>query len=210
MSSEKENKETESKKETKEVKPEKGRKTTKEIPLTLKLALSVVFVAIGVVSSVVLTIPVPPIKAAPLQHTINIIQAIMLGPMWTVINAFIIALLRNMLGLGTFFAFPGSVFGGLVVGILYWHVWKNDWVALTENKGTICIGATVAYLAVASLSGPTKLLGFISAGPPASQMWGISGGLWVLWMSFGVSCIPGSILGFITVKALRRAGLITT
>ncbi len=210
MNSEKENKEAESKKDIKEVKPEKGRKTTKEIPLTLKLALSVVFVAIGVVSSTVLTIPVPPIKAAPLQHTINIIQAIMLGPAWAVLNAFIIGLLRNMLGLGTFFAFPGGMFGGLVVGVLYWYVWKNDWVALAENIGTIFIGGTVAYLAVASLSGPTKLLGFISAGPPASAIWGISGGLWVLWISFAVSCVPGSILGFITLKALRRAGLITT
>jgi energy coupling factor transporter S component ThiW len=170
----------------------------------------VVFVAIGVVSSTVLTIPVPPIKAAPLQHTINIIQAIMLGPAWAVLNAFIIGLLRNMLGLGTFFAFPGGMFGGLVVGVLYWYVWKNDWVALAENIGTIFIGGTVAYLAVASLSGPTKLLGFISAGPPASAIWGISGGLWVLWISFAVSCVPGSILGFITLKALRRAGLITT
>jgi energy coupling factor transporter S component ThiW len=209
MSSEKEKTEAESKKDIK-VKPEKGRKTTKEIPLTLKLALSVVFVAIGVVSSTVFTIPVPPIKAAPIQHTINILQAIMLGPTWAVLNAFIIGLLRNMLGLGTFFAFPGGMFGGLVVGILYWYVWKNDWVALTENIGTIFIGGTVGYLAVASLSGPTKLLGFISAGPPASALWGISGGLWVLWISFAVSCVPGSILGFITLKALRRAGLITT
>jgi len=199
--------EKEKKEEKKEVKKER---TMKEIPLTYKLALSVVFVAIGVVLSPMFNIPVPPIKAYPLQHTLNVIQGIMLGPLWAVINAFIIGLIRNMLGTGTFFAFPGGMFGGLVVGVLYWYVWKNDWVALTENIGTICIGATVAYLAVASLSGPTMFLGFMSAGPPAAERWGITGGLWVLWATFGVSSIPGSVLGFITVKGLRRAGLITT
>lgn len=187
-----------------------SKREIKKIPLTLKLSLSVVFVAIGVVLSPMFNIPVPPIKAYPLQHTINIIQAIMLGPLWAAANATIIGIIRNMLGTGTFFAFPGGIPGGLVVGLVYWYVKKTDWAAFAENIGTICIGATVAYLIVAPLPGPTQLLGFMPAGPPPPEIWGITGGMWVMWAMFAVSCIPGSVLGFVTVKLLRRAGLITT
>lgn len=186
-----------------------SQKELRKIPYTQKVALSVGFVAIGVVLSPIFNIPVPPIKAYPLQHMINIIQAIWLGPLYAVINATIIGIIRNMLGTGTFFAFPGGIPGGLVVGLVYWYLWKSDWAAFTENLGTVCIGATISYIIVSPLPGKVTFLGFMPAGPPPPQMWGIPG-MWALWAMFAISCIPGSILGFIVVKALRFAGLITT
>lgn len=186
-----------------------SKRTVKTIPLTLKIALSVVFVAIGVVLSPIFMIPLPPIQAYPIQHVINIIQAIMLGPLWAAVNATFIGIIRNALGTGSFFAFPGGIPGGLVVGLIYWYVKKTDWAALAEPIGTICIGATIAYLIVAPLPDVTYFLGFIKAGPPPPIFLGAYG-LWALWLMFGVSCIPGAIIGFITIKALRRAGLITT
>lgn len=181
----------------------------KKIPYTQKVALSVGFVAIGVVLSPMFNIPVPPIKAYPLQHMINIIQAIWLGPLYAAINATIIGIIRNMLGTGTFFAFPGGIPGGVVVGLVYWYLWRNDLAALTEPIGTIMIGATLAYLLVLPLRARTLFFGFMPVGPPPPSMWGIPG-MWAMWAMFAVSCIPGSILGFIVVKALRSAGLIIT
>src|SRR5690625_7495252 len=67
-----------------------------------------VFVAIGTIGSQLLWFPAGIAKAYPVQHAINVIAAIMLGPGPAVAIAFMIGLLRNMLGLGSLLAFPRS------------------------------------------------------------------------------------------------------
>ena len=84
-----------------------------------KLALAGVFCAVAVVGSM-FSFPVFGSKCAPVQHMINILCAVLLGPWYGVGVAFVASLIRNLLGLGSLMAFPGSMFGALLCGVAYW------------------------------------------------------------------------------------------
>jgi len=64
-------------------------------------------------------IPVGPTKCFPFQHTINVLAGILLGPWWGASIAFVTSFIRNMMGTGSLFAFPGSIPGVLMVGFAY-------------------------------------------------------------------------------------------
>jgi energy coupling factor transporter S component ThiW len=132
----------------------------------------------------------------------------MLGPWYALLTAFAISLLRNGLGLGTFLAFPGSMFGALLVGLVYYRLRRSDLAAFAEPIGTAVIGAIVGFLLIAPLSAPQMLLGFITMNPMAAPPY-LAGvpGFFALMVLFGVSSIPGAALGFLALKVLRRAGV---
>lgn len=112
---------------------------------TKKLTLSALFIALGVISAHVIYIPIGVSKCFPVQHTINILSAVLLGPWYAVGNAFIISLFRNILGTGSLLAFPGSMIGAFLAGILYKR-FKNNLSALVgEIIGTGIIGALLAF-----------------------------------------------------------------
>ncbi len=175
-----------------------------DLPASQRLALSAVFVALGTVLSVV-SIPAGPAKVFPFQHMINVLSGVLLGPWYAVLTALGISLLRNALGTGTFLAFPGSMIGALLVGLGYHYVRRTDLMALLEPVGTVLIGGFGGYLLIAPLTAPVQLLGFIAARPSAPYL-GLTGALAVI-VSFGVSSIPGSLLGLVMLRALRRAGV---
>ncbi|MCT4598263.1 MAG: energy coupling factor transporter S component ThiW [Vallitalea sp.] len=110
---------------------------------TRKTALCGVLIALGVILSPY-HIPVGATKCFPWQHLINVISAILLGPIYAVMNAFVISIIRNLLGLGTLFAFPGSIFGALLAGLMYKRFANTYVAALGEVIGTGIIGAIVA------------------------------------------------------------------
>ena len=83
-----------------------------------KLVFAAVLVALAVVGSLV-SFPIGASKCAPVQHLVNIIGAVFLGPAWAVGVGFTAALLRNLLELGSLLAFPGSMVGAFVAGMLY-------------------------------------------------------------------------------------------
>ena len=85
---------------------------------TRRLALAGVFTALAIVGSF-LSFPVAGSKCAPVQHIINILAAVTLGPWYSVGIAFCASLLRNLLGLGSMMAFPGSMVGALCCGLVY-------------------------------------------------------------------------------------------
>ena len=74
---------------------------------TKRIALAGVLTAIAVVGSM-LSFPVAGSKCAPVQHMVNILAAVTLGPWWGVGIAFAASLLRNILGLGSLMAFPAA------------------------------------------------------------------------------------------------------
>jgi len=86
-----------------------------------KLALAGMFCALCVVGSV-FSFPMFGSKCAPVQHMVNVLCAVLLGPWWGVGVAFVASLLRNLLGLGSLMAFPGSMFGALLCGLCAWPV----------------------------------------------------------------------------------------
>ena len=72
---------------------------------TKKLALAGVLCAVAVVGSM-FSFPVFGSKCAPVQHMVNVLCAVLLGPWYGVGAAFVASLLRNLLGLGSLMAFP--------------------------------------------------------------------------------------------------------
>ena len=86
-----------------------------------KLVFAAVLVALAVVGSLI-SFPIGASKCAPVQHLVNIIGAVFLGPAWAVGVGFTAALLRNLLGLGSLLAFPGSMVGAFVAGMLYKYI----------------------------------------------------------------------------------------
>ena len=85
---------------------------------TKKLCVAGIFVAVAVVGSL-FGFPVFGSKCAPIQHMVNILCAVMLGPFYGVSVAFCASVIRNLLGLGSLMAFPGSMLGALLCGIVF-------------------------------------------------------------------------------------------
>lgn len=74
------------------------------------LALAGILCAVAVAGST-LSFPVFGSKCAPVQHMVNILCAVFLGPWYGVGAAFVASLLRNLMVLGSLLAFPGSMCG---------------------------------------------------------------------------------------------------
>ncbi len=150
---------------------------------TKKIALVGLFIALGVLLSGT-SIPIGATRVMPLQHTLNVAAGILLGPWSAAVAAFFTAFIRVSLGTGTFFAFPGGIFGGLIVGYVYKYS-KKEYAAFTEPLGTALIGGTLSALILA----------------PAM---GVKGSILFFIYLFALSSIPGSVIGFIFVKVLRK------
>ena len=151
-----------------------------------KAVLAGVLAAAGVALSVV-PIPMGPTKCFPFQHTINVVAGIVLGPWWAVGAAFTTSVIRNLLGTGSLFAFPGSMSGALFVGLAARALPDKYKIAAAcaEPVGTGIVGAWVG----AKLLGPAigKSVGFLF----------FSG-------SFLVSSVPGAVIGAALVWALNK------
>ena len=68
-----------------------------------KLALAGIFCAIAVVGSL-FSFPMFGSKCAPIQHMVNILCAVLLGPWYGIAVAFVASLIRNLTGLGSLMA----------------------------------------------------------------------------------------------------------
>ncbi|MFO3689438.1 energy coupling factor transporter S component ThiW [Staphylococcus felis] len=108
-----------------------------------KLTLTALFIAFNVVLSTVIIIPFGPVKAAPVQHFINVLSIVLLGPWFGLAQAFLSSFIRVMFGTGSIFAFPGSMIG-VLVGSLFYYVNRHLFVAaIGEVVGTGIIGSLV-------------------------------------------------------------------
>ena len=153
-----------------------------------KLAVAGVFCALAVVGSMFLTFPVFGSKCAPVQHMVNILCAVFLGPWYGLATAFVASLLRNLLGWGSLLAFPGSMCGALLCGLVYWRT-KNLPATLTaEVLGTGVLGGLAAY-------------------PVAKELMGLTPETYTVYIiRFLISTAAGSILAGILVYALQKNG----
>ncbi len=155
---------------------------------TKQVALAVILVAVAVALSPIF-IPVGIAKCFPAQHMVNVIAAVMLGPVYAVVIATVAGIIRNILGLGTLLAFPGGMIGAFLAGVAY-KAFKNVYAAgLGEVVGTGLLGA----LASAWIVAPVFM--------------GKSMALATLIIAFSVSTLGGSIFGVIALHMLRKAGV---
>lgn len=171
-----------------------------------KLALLSVLSALGVVIAPFLWFPFLTTKAFPGQHMINVISGILLGPLWATAAALFIGIIRNALGTGTVYAFPGGIPGGFIVGLVYWILKRLKRTGKTaliaaffEPIGTVFVGATLSLYLVAPLIGDVRLLSQLEEGPLVVLL--------VLWSGWAVSSVLGSIIGFAVLLGLNRIGI---
>ena len=73
---------------------------------------------------------------------VNILCAVLLGPGYGLGAAFAAALIRNLLGLGSLMAFPGSMFGALICGLVYQKTQNIPATLIGEVFGTSVLGRT--------------------------------------------------------------------
>lgn len=160
---------------------------------TKKLALAGVLCAVAVAGST-LSFPVFASKCAPVQHMVNVLCAVFLGPWYGLGAAFAASLLRNLLGLGSLLAFPGSMCGALLCGLV-WRRSKNLRLTLAaEVFGTGVLGGLLAYpAAVAFMGADAGAVAFYAYVAP-----------------FLISTIAGSILAGALVFALQKSGALGT
>lgn len=105
------------------------------------LTTMALLVAIGILGAQFIWFPAGVAKAYPVQHAVNVIAAITLGTGPAVVIAFVIGLIRNLIGLGSPLAFPGGMIGALLAGIMYHRFGKRYLAALGEVFGTGVLGA---------------------------------------------------------------------
>lgn len=110
-----------------------------------ELAVSGLFVAVGTLTAHLVGIPAGVAKAFPVQHAINVLAGVMLGPVQAAMIAFAVGLLRNLLGVGTLLAFPGGMIGAFLAGCLYRLTGQVGWAVAGELLGTGVLGALASY-----------------------------------------------------------------
>ena len=157
---------------------------------TRKVAYAVVLVAVGVALAPYTSFPIGIAKVNPTQHFVNVLAAVLLGPWWAVVAAAVIAVLRNVLGVGTLLAFPGGMIGAFLAGLLYRQTRKVVAGAAGEIVGTGLIAPVVSAFLVAPF-----LMGKMIP-------------LFALVPSFLASTIAGAALGVLALNLLQRADIV--
>lgn len=153
----------------------------------LKMVLMAMFVAIGVVISPILRIE----GMCPMQHLVNVVCAVFLGPLYAFLCAIMIGIIRMMfMGIPPL-ALTGAVFGALLSGILYrMSKGKIIFAVMGEVIGTGIIGSIASYPVMAFLMGRTGL------------NW-----LYYTPMFIGATVMGGS-MAYVFLKALSMRGLL--
>ncbi|WP_288530932.1 energy coupling factor transporter S component ThiW [uncultured Secundilactobacillus sp.] len=153
---------------------------------TYYIALTSVMVALGVFGGSLFEFPVGVARVAPMQHLINVVSGVLLGPWWAVTQALLTSLIRNMMGTGTILAFPGSMIGAFFSGFLF-------------RKTKRLLGAVVGELI------GTGVLGAIAAYPIAALFLGTKGALWLFVPSFFLSAAVGVAIAWVILGSLWTA-----
>ena len=171
----------------------RGESCVNKNSMSRKLAMAGILTALAVVGSLI-SFPIAGSRCAPVQHMINVFAAVMLGPFWGVGIAFCASLLRNLLGLGTLMAFPGSMVGALCCGIVF-SIMKK-----------MTFKVRLAFTCTAEAFG-TGVLGGIAAYPIAKLLMGLNPeGMFVYIIPFLISTVAGSILAYVIILQLNRNG----
>lgn len=154
-----------------------------------KLTITAGFIAIAVIGSL-FSIPVFGSKCAPIQHLVNILSAVLLGPWYSVAAAFLASLIRNMFGLGTLLAFPGSMCGAFLAGMLY-RYGKKLWLSYVgEVFGTSIIGGMLSF----------PIAFFLLGNETAA--------LFTFVVPFLISTLGGTFLAVVITVTMKKSGIL--
>lgn len=152
-----------------------------------KLAAAGMMTALGVCLSA-FSIPVGASRCFPIQHLLNVLAGVFLGPGYGVGFAFSTALIRNLLGTGSILAFPGSMAGAFLGALLFRYTGKIWTVFLGEIVGTGILGGMLCYPLASLLIGNKEAA------------------LFTYVLPFCVSTVGGCILAAMLLGVMHKSG----
>ncbi|MEE8836093.1 MAG: energy coupling factor transporter S component ThiW [Eubacteriales bacterium] len=131
-------------------------------------------------------IPVGASKCFPIQHMVNVLSAVLLGPWWGMGIAFCASLIRNLMGTGTLLAFPGSMIGALLCGFVYARTSR-----LLPTYAAEIVG--------------TGVLGGMAACPVAVYLLGKTAAIFTYVIPFLVSTVGGTLIAAVIIAVMDRS-----
>ena len=159
-----------------------------------KIVLCAMLAALCCLSTLVVQIPAPLVGYLNLGDCVVLTAAFLLGPWYGVGVAFCASLIRNLLGLGSLMAFPGSMFGALLCGLAFWKSRSIPLTLLAEVFGTALLGGLCAY-------------------PIAILFMGVQAGeiaFYAYIIPFLISTVGGAVLSAVLLGALKNTGILET
>lgn len=152
----------------------------------LKMTVAALFAALAVILSG-FSIPMGIARVFPIQHAVNILLGVLLGPWYAVGAAFVTSVIRVIMGTGSLLAFPGSMIGAYLSGLVYRKTQNIGFAFIGEVAGTGIIGALAAYPVAAFILGrEAALVGFI--------------------IPFSSSSCVGAAMSAVLLSAFKRTG----
>lgn len=151
-----------------------------------KIVVSGMLVALAVAMSG-FSVPIGASKCFPIQHLVNVIAAVFLGPVYGVGMAFCTSLIRNLMGTGSLLAFPGSMVGAWLGAWLFRHSGKLLAAYVGEVIGTGILGGLLCY-------------------PVATLIMGKEAAIFAYVLPFLMSTLCGTVMAVVLVGALYRSG----
>lgn len=134
------------------------------------------------------SVPIGASRCFPIQHFINVIAGVFLGPLYGVCMAFCTSLIRNLMGTGSLMAFPGSMVGAFLGAFLFQKTGRFVLAYLGEVVGTGIIGALLCY-------------------PIAVFLMGKEIALFFYVVPFLTSTVCGTAMAVVLLEILRRSPL---
>lgn len=153
---------------------------------TKKVVVSGMLTA-AAVSLSTFSIPIGASKCFPVQHLCNVIAGVFLGPVYGTAMAFCTSLIRNLLGTGSLLAFPGSMVGAYLCGLLYRYTRKPVMAYVGEVFGTGILGGILCY-------------------PVATLLMGKEAAIFAYVLPFLMSTACGTMMAAVLVGALEKSG----
>ena len=151
-----------------------------------KTATAAMLVALTVAMSG-FSIPIGASRCYPIQHLVNVVCAVFLGPVYGVMAAFCTSFIRNLMGTGSLLAFPGSMVGALLCGLIYQKTGKLLLTYIGEVVGTGLLGGMLCYPVAVLIMGNSEAA------------------LFKYVMPFFMSTACGTVMAAILVAALEKS-----
>jgi len=164
----------------------------------MKLTMAGLMTALCVVAAATaISIPVGAAKCFPVQHMVNVLAAVSLGPFYAVGMAFVTSCIRVATGTGTLNAFPGSMCGALASGLVY----------VVLSKSNLKMRTRLFMTLMGELFG-TGIVGALAAYPVTTILIGVKVPLLYYVIPFGISALGGVIIAAVLLAALYKTGIL--
>ena len=151
-----------------------------------RLAVSGMLTALAVALSG-FSIPIGASRCFPAQHLVNVIAGVFLGPVYGTGIAFCTSLARNIMGTGSLLAFPGSMVGAFLCGILFRKTGKFAAAYAGVMAGTGILGGLLCY-------------------PVAAWIMGKEVALFFYVIPFLMSTVCGTVIAAVLIGIMKQSG----